>query len=187
MQNVSQNSILTLTNFRMTTEDRWTQLKKIARQQLYVVDKPTFLESFIEYECEPSFQPIFNLQIIWTDKSAKWRYAEWNVDADRSKFYELDGKTKVVLSQPDPTIKVKSGIARPELLTHIIIHIRQLKISPRIDRLTMFTLDGNTSTVSLGTDDLRTTYSWHTLPDEWKDLEKLVDMLLDVQKLLEQP
>ena len=170
----------------MTTDDRWTQFKKTARQQLSFVDKPTFLESFVEYECEPSFQPIFNLQIIWTDKSAKWRCAQWNVSVDRSKFFELDGKTKVVLSQPEPTINVNSGIARPDLLTDVIVHIRQLKISPRIDRLKMFTLDGSINTLSLGIDDLRTTYSWHTLPDEWEGLKKLVDMLHDTQKLLEQ-
>jgi hypothetical protein len=116
----------------------------------------------------------------------KWRYAEWDVHVDRSKFYELDGGTKVVLSQPDATIKVSSGIARPEILTNVITQIRQLKISPRIDRMTMFTLDGTFNTLSLGIDDLRTTYIWHTLPEEWMGLEILVDLLLDTHKSLKQ-
>ena len=170
----------------MTTEDRWTQLKDTARQQLRFVDNPTFPESFIEYECEPLFYPIFNLQLIWTDKSVKWRSAEWDVQVDRAKFYETDGGTKVFLFQPEPTVTIKSGIVTPDLLTDIVTHIWQLTITPRVDRLKMFTLDGSYHTLSLGTDDLRTTYKWHTLPDEWKDLEKLVAMLLDTRKLLEQ-
>src|SRR5436190_19258382 len=122
----------------MTTEERWTQLKDTATQQLHFVDQPTFPEGFIEYECEPSFQPIFNLQLIWTDKSVKWRSAEWDVHFDREKFYELDGGTKVVLFQPEPTVAIKCGTATPDLLTDIIAHIRQLAITPRVDRLGMF-------------------------------------------------
>ena len=170
----------------MIIDDRWTQLKDIARQQLRFVDRPIFPESFIEYECEPSFYPIFNLQLIWTDKNVKWRSAKLDVYADWGKFYESDGRTKVVLHQPDPTIKIKSGIATPDLLTDIVTYIRQLTITPRVDRLKMFTLDGSYQTLSLGTDDLRATYRWHTLPEEWKDLEKLVDMLLNTHKILEQ-
>lgn len=169
----------------MTTEDRWTQLNDTARLQLRFVDKPTFPESFIEYECEPSFYPIFNLQLIWTDKNLRWRIAEWDIYADRAKFYESDGLTKVVLHQPDPTIKINSGTTTPEFLTDIVSYIRHLTITPRVDRLEMFTLDGSYHTLSLGTDDLRTTYRWHTLPDEWKNLEVLVDMLLDTQKILQ--
>jgi len=48
----------------------------------------------------------------------------------------------------------------------------------------MFTLDGEMNTLSLGVDDLRTTYTWHTLPEEWNALDQLVNMLLDLQKKL---
>jgi hypothetical protein len=97
-----------------------------------------------------------------------------------------DGLTKVVLHQPDPTIKIISGITTPEFLTDIVSYIRHLTITPRVDRLKMFTLDGSYHTLSLGTDDLRTTYRWHNLPDEWKNLEVLIDMLLETKKILQQ-
>jgi len=169
----------------MTTDDRWTQLKETARKRLCPVDKPTFIESFIEYECEPSFEPIFNLQIIWTDKGVRWRRAEWDNHADWNKFYESDGKTKVILSEHQPTLTIMNGVAPFDVLTEIISHVQTLKISPRIDRLKMFTLDGSLDKISIGVDDLRTTYIWHTLPDEWKELRQLADMVIELYKKLQ--
>ncbi|MGC4102133.1 hypothetical protein [Ferruginibacter sp.] len=165
----------------MTTEERWMILKNTAAEQLSLIDKLSLNESFIEYYCEPSFEPFFKLQITWTDKIVKWYYTEWDIVADRSKFYELDGMTKVVLIQPQPTIKITSGAITPGMFADIIAHIRQMKISPKIDPLHMFTLDGSFNTLSLGIGDVKTIYSWHTLPNEWNDIEKLVDMILAIK------
>jgi len=169
----------------MTTDEKWKHFKATAKQQLNFTEQPSFLESFIEFTCEPSFDPIHNLQVIWTDKYVKWRKAKWDMQADYYKFYETDGVAKFITSIPKATVEVKSGTAHYELMTDVVSAIRKLNVQPRIDRQTSFTLDGSTIIFSLGTGDLRTTYSWHTLPEEWSELQQLVDSLLALQSHLE--
>ena len=60
--------------------------------------------------------------------------------------------------------------------------MRSLSIPPRIDKPGSIILDGCNYTLTIGVDELQTTYKWHLLPNEWAALQQLANMLEDLNE-----
>lgn len=45
-------------------------------------------------------------------------------------------------------------------------------------------LDGVFYTLRIGVENTQTTFKWHHLPDEWKDIQKLANMLTELNNRL---
>ena len=139
---------------------------------------------FIEFLHEPSFEPTTYFQLVWTDKYIKWLISTWDNQSDWEKFHDPIQNLKYIGKDIKATITSKTGVTERPLVQDVLDFVRNLSIKPRVDRLKFITLDGSYYSLNVGVDDIHTTYRWHTTPEEWSDLKKLTEMLLDLQTAL---
>jgi hypothetical protein len=164
----------------MTTLEKWKAFSAKAKDQLNAADIPEHATSFIQYKCEPSFESYFNIVITWKENEASWHKKTWDIWKDHEHYFERDGQPKALVIDKSPTIVHKSGTLSATELATLKRMIKEFRIVPVIDPLSMFTLDGAMHSITLGVDAVQTGFSWHTLPEEWKDLEMLTGYLLKV-------
>ncbi len=163
----------------------WEDLCYVAKQQLQATSRVVSHSgmSFITLFHEPSFDNHSFLNITWKDALVTWHLSIWDRVADSVKFKPIEN-LKYIGQEIIPTILHTKGSGHIQSVQAIISAIAHLSISPRIAPLARFTLDGSYYTLPLGVDDLHTTYSWHTEPEEWQGLVDLVDLLLQFQEEL---
>lgn len=164
----------------MTTLEKWEAFSKRAIADLKRKDELKFGESFLEYSCAPSFVAYFNILISWNQNEAIWVKKIWDIVTDREHYFERDNKPKALVIDKVPSINHISGKLQKNQLERLKDMARSLHVVPIIDPLRMFTLDGAMNTISLGVNDLKSTFTWHTLPDRWEDLEKLADFAVEL-------
>lgn len=164
----------------------WNIFESRAKNQLTAGIEKKSSESFIELLHEPSFEPSTFLQLVWkNDSNTRWYLATWDRQLNWDKFFNPIEKLKYVGSEIQPLISTRTGTLVPETLTPIVEVIQNLSIKPRLDKLKVMTLDGSNYDLCFGVDDLHCKYSWHTMPEEWISLRKVVDMLLNLQNELD--
>lgn len=166
----------------MTTLEKWKLLRNQASTQLKTVEQHKFPESFLEYNCEPSFEDHFNILVIWKGSEGRWSKNVWDIMADREHYFDQDNVPRKSVVDKTPNIIHQSGKLNYNELQELQKMARSLSIVPIIEPLPMFTLDGAMHSISLGADDCRITFSWHTLPNEWQELQVLADYLIDLCK-----
>jgi hypothetical protein len=162
----------------MTTLEKWQTFSTNAKAQLKTTDALAHNESFIQYNCEPSFESYFNIIITWKENEAAWHKKTWDIWKDHEHYFERDHKPKALVIDIHPTILHESGTLQPNELEALQKMIRELQIVPVIDRLRMFTLDGALHSIAFGVDAVRSSFSWHTLPEGWADLEMIAGYLV---------
>jgi hypothetical protein len=133
---------------------------------------------------EPAFDNHIFFQLELDSEKTKWFRSTWVKSSDISKFENPIEKLKYIGKDIQPTIKFESGEVDFDKTKAITDHVRTISINPRIDGLKRMTLDGGQYTLTLGVEQIQTTYKWHTLPDNWKDLQKTANMLLDLSESL---
>jgi hypothetical protein len=161
----------------MTTLEKWKVFSKQATTHLKTGDKPELGESFLEFGCEPSFEAHFNIMVIWKGNEGTWSKTVWDIVADRERYFERDNKPKALVIDKAPSIYHQSGKLQFKELERLKSMIEKLCIVPPVEPLRSFTLDGSMKSVSLGVDELRSSFSWHTLPDHWENLQELADFV----------
>jgi len=161
----------------------WKDLCNTAKQQLHATSHlvPHSGMSFITLLHEPSFDNHSFLKVTWKSDVFTWHRSIWDRVADSVKFTPI-GNLPYIGKEIIPTIVQTAGSGDIQSMQAIINTIANLSIRPRINPLNRFTLDGSHYTLTIGVDDLHTTYYWHTSPDEWQDLEDLADQLLRFQE-----
>jgi len=163
----------------MTTLKKWRAFSTDAQAQVKRAHIPKHGTSFIQFNYEPSFESYFNIVVKWRGDEAYWHKRTWDIWTDHEHYFERDLVPKALVIDKSPTIHFDAGyfpVSDLEVLTKMI---SELDIRPVIDPLRMFTLDGALYTIMFGVDYVRTTFSWHTLPDGWSSLEKLADYLVE--------
>ena len=80
--------------------------------------------------------------------------------------------------------KYESGETELKIVGHILEFIKSLSIRPRLEKLGGIILDGNSYTLTISVESVEAKYKWHYLPEEWTDLQKLADMLEELNSQL---
>lgn len=134
------------------------------------------------------FQPSFNnhilLQLQLYKELLKWYRTTWQKSVDAPKFNDPIQKLKFIGQIIKPTIKYESGDIELKVVGHILEFIKTISIRPRLERWGGIILDGNFYTLTISVESVEAKYKWHYLPDEWIDLQKLADMLEELNNQL---
>ncbi|MBN8854093.1 MAG: hypothetical protein BGO55_06855 [Sphingobacteriales bacterium 50-39] len=136
-------------------------------------------DSYIQALFEPSFNDPLLVQLNWNGKDVKWFRTTWLKTAETYDF-SVVGSLKYLHDTPKPTIKYENGEADISRIESLMQLIRNISIPPRIDKPGFFALDGSNYTLTIGVDDIKTIYKWHTCPEEWQELQTITDMLYDL-------
>jgi len=136
-------------------------------------------DSHIQALFEPSFEDPVLVQLNWKEKNVKWFRTTWLKTAEPYDFGVV-GSLKYLDQIPTPTIKYETGEADISKIEKLIQLIRGLSLPPQIDKLKFMTLDGSYYTLTIGVDDVKTIYKWHTCPKQWQGLQVVANMLLEL-------
>ncbi|MFL5747258.1 MAG: hypothetical protein ACJ751_21465 [Niastella sp.] len=143
--------------------------------------KPT-----IQLVVEPSFDNHTFLQLQVNEESVSWHRKTWRKLDDRPKFADPIENLKYIGRTITPTIEQGRGEVSREVLLPIIAFINAMTIKPHFDQPGIV-IDGTFYALTIGTASAHTTYKWHYSPGEWADLQKLANMVLELnQKLYQQ-
>lgn len=167
------------------TSQTWSNFMETAQQILFRGQVQNVFEPTIQFGLEPSFENHFFLQLVIEETTVQWYRTTWLKMEDAPKFLNPMESLKYIGKIIEPTFKKESGIIEITKLESIMTFINTLHIAPQIKKTNRIVLDGVYFTLVIGVESMKTTFKWHYLPDEWSELEKLVDMLLDLNVLLE--
>lgn len=103
---------------------------------------------------------------------------------DAPKFTDPIQKLKLIGQTITPTIKYESGDTELKIVAHILAFIKTISIRPRLEKWGGIILDGNSYTLTISVDSVQVKYRWHYLPAEWTDLQKLANMLEELNNQL---
>jgi len=141
--------------------------------------KPT-----IQLYFEPSFGNHILLQLQLDNDILKWYRTTWQKLVDAPKFNDPIEKLKFIGQTIKPTIKYESGNTELIIAGHIFEFIKTISIRPRLEKWGGIILDGCFYTLTISVESVETKYKWHYLPDGWTDLQKLANMLEELNNKL---
>jgi hypothetical protein len=163
-------------------QQKWFEFMELAQVTL-VQGQPIKYKPTIQLVVEPSFDNHTFLQLQINEENVQWYRKTWRKLDDSSKFSDPIENLKYIGRTITPTIQQESGVVSRELLQPIIAFINAMTISPRLNRPGIV-IDGTYYTLTIGTASTHSTYKWHYLPDEWSYLQKLADMVLELNQKL---
>jgi hypothetical protein len=167
---------------------KWLDFTNTARSTLFQGQSIDSHEPTIQIAIEPSFDNSTLLQLVISDDVVLWYRTTWLKSIDAPKFSDLIENLKYIGQTIKPTVRYESGSIAKEKLKDIIESIQTLSVPANLDKPSGFVLDGTWYTLTIGVESMQTTYKWHYLPDNWTTLQKLVQMLQDLnEKFLKQP
>jgi hypothetical protein len=166
------------------TLQTWSNLMETAQQILFRGQVQNVYKPSIQFGLEPSFQNHFFLQLVIEETMVKWYRTTWLKHDDVPKFLDPIENLKYIGKNIKPTFIKENGVIELTKLESIITFINLLQIKPQLKKSNRIVLDGTHYTLIIGVERMKTTLKWHYLPDEWSELEKLVNMLLDLNVLL---
>jgi len=138
----------------------------------------------IQIYYQPSFDNHILLQLQLDNDLLKWYRTTWQKLVDAPKFNDPIQKLKFIGQTIQPTIKYESGETELKIAEHILEFIKTISIRPRLEKWGGIILDGNSYTLTISVESVETKYKWHHLPDEWAYLQKLADMLEELNNQL---
>ena len=152
-----------------------------ANEQLLKKTEIEFGSAFIKLIIEPSFHNHFSFFINWDDKkeSVIWEKLTWEKLIDAPKFYDQEQVDKGLI----PTMSIQKGQFEKSKTLKLIDLAKSIAIKPQLSPERMWTLDGAFYTLQMGRSSDAITFSWHTLPEGWHELETLIQGILDVEAL----
>lgn len=168
----------------MNSTDIWFDFMEKAHSILIKGQKINKYDSNIQLIIEPSFENHILLQLTWDNKDVYWYRTTWQKMADTKKFNDPIEKLKFIGKEAHPTISCENGTIELERIQKIIDQIEMISVKPQIKKWGGIILDGCFFTLIIGVENTQTIFKWHNLPDEWKDLEKLVNMLTELNRKL---
>lgn len=163
-------------------QQKWFEFMEGAQVAL-LQGNPLKYEPTIRFVIEPSFENHIFLQLQINEKNVSWLRKTWHKRDDRPKFADPIENLKYIGRTITPTIQQESGVVDRDVLQPIITFIDAMTIKPHLD-LPGIVIDGISYTLTIGTANTYSTYKWHYLPREWADLQKLADMLLELNQKL---
>ncbi|MES2774710.1 MAG: hypothetical protein V4722_11025 [Bacteroidota bacterium] len=166
----------------MENPSSWFEFMNLAQSLLLkgqVIDnyKPN-----IQIAVEPSFDNSIFLQIVINNEEVQWYRTTWMRFVDLPKFSNPIEGLKYIGQVITPTIIKESGTTNIKKLKGIIEFAKGLSIKPNFEKWGGIIIDGTCYTLVIGVESTQTTYKWHYLPDSWIELEKMADMLEELNR-----
>lgn len=155
----------------------WSHFVVLANKALKASQPKTY-GRFISLMLEPHFYNHAFLQIHWEKDGLNWYRSTWLKDDDAPKFNNPMEQLKYIGKSVSPTLEVESGTVTAQDAEALLNLLRSLSLNPFIDNDGGIVLDGCVHTLTFCTDySTSCCYVWNYLPDEYKDLQKVVDLL----------
>ncbi|WP_462221839.1 hypothetical protein [Ferruginibacter sp.] len=168
----------------MDTSKVWFDFMDLANATTEQGQKIDRHKPSIQIFFQPSFDNHTFLQLQLYNDILKWYRTTWQKLIDAPKFNDPIQKLKFIGQVIKPTIKYESGEAELKIVGHILEFIKTILIRPRLEKWGGIILDGSFYTLTISVESVETKYKWHYLPDEWTDLQKLADMLDELNNQL---
>lgn len=158
-------------------EEKLNSLTEIAIQELKKGQSIDPSCHFIQLNVDPTFTKKFVLQFELFNTKVNWYKTIWEMDVDRTRIY----------SEP-----IENEISRPTLLfengTYELIKFEPILKMIKSISLPIYTddwhtlRDGDIYTLTMGYRGSISNYTWHYLPEEWNELQKITDLILNLYK-----
>ncbi len=161
----------------MNNSEKWFDFMDLAKALLLKGQPIDSYQPNIQFAIERSFDNNIFLQLEIKDDKVKWYRTTWLRLIDAPKILDPIESLKYIGERIVPTVVYEFGETNKENVGGIISFCRQVSIQPVIDKWGGIVLDGVFYTLMIGVERTQTTYKWHHLPDGWTDLQKLADML----------
>jgi hypothetical protein len=157
----------------------WNHFMQQAKEQLTQELKVAPGQSFVRFLVEPAFAPHTYIQFVWTKNTVQWCCVQWDKNKDYELLTDPLKQLKFVTGSQSavPSLSKNEGQTTISTLAPVVALLRSLCVRPVVENEHGFTLDGTYFTISIGIDNVRSVYSWHTLPRGWEDLETLAVLL----------
>ncbi len=154
----------------------WFEFMKLANEALkqgQIVDtyKPN-----IQIAIEPSFHNHVFLRLTWTNNMVNWYRTTWEKLTDAPKFNDPIEKLKYIGHSIKPTLTFEKGETDFDNIRQVVDFVKTISVKPQIEKGGIV-IDGCYYTVIIGVDNRQAIYKWHYLPDDWKPLQLLANML----------
>lgn len=141
-------------------------------------------KSNIQIIFEPSFSNHIFLQLNWEHDTVKWYRTTWEKIKDIYKINDPIENLKYIGQEMRPTFIYENGEIDISLIRSIVDLLRCISIKPQIDKYGGITLDGSYYTLIFGVESFQAIYKWHSISEEWKELQEIADLLLDLNDKL---
>jgi hypothetical protein len=168
----------------MENSSKWFEFMNFAQTLLLKGQAIDTAKPNIQIAVEPSFDNSIFLQLVINNQDVQWYRTTWLRLVDAAKFSNPIESLKHIGQTITPTIKKESGITGTSKVKEIIDFAKRLSIKPNLEQWGGIILDGTYYTLTIGVESTLTTFRWHHLPDNWLELEKLADMLEELNKKL---
>lgn len=168
----------------MDNSKAWFDFTDLANAMTEQGQKIDNYKPSIQIYFQPSFDNHVFLQLQLDDDNLKWYRTTWQKLVDAKYFNDPIQKLKFIGQTLKPTIKYESGETELKIAGQILEFIKSLSIRPRLEKLGGIILDGNYYTLTISVESVEAKYKWHYLPNEWTDLQRLADMLEELNNQL---
>jgi hypothetical protein len=162
----------------------WFDFMELANSILTKGQKANNYNSNIQVIYEPSFDNHVSLQLNWDDKVVKWYRTTWFKMTDTVKFNDPIESLKYIGKEIKPTLTYEKGETNIATIQNIVDFVKEISVKPNIDKWGGITLDGCYITLAIGVESNHVIYKWYNLPDEWKNLQTLADMIKQLNQKL---
>lgn len=165
-------------------QNQWFEFMDLAHKILLKGQSIDNYKQHIQLLFEPSFSNSFHLQLEINEKEIKWFRTSWLRLEDAPKFYNPIEKLKQIGKEIKPTILYENGTTKLNYMIPVLDFVEKISIKPRIEKYGGIILDGINFIITIGVENIQSTYKWHYLPEEWQELEILANMLIELNEKL---
>lgn len=158
----------------------WGAFKQKADAVLRASQPADTWKKHISLMLEPSFFNHELLRLQWEKEQVRWFRSIWMKDEDAPKFLNPIESLKYTGTTIVPTIRILSGEFKASDTEPLLALIRNLSVKPYIDSDGAIMLDGCLHTLTIGTDNISTSYHWNHLSQEFAELDRVVELLTEL-------
>jgi hypothetical protein len=168
----------------MYDQDKWFGFMQSANKIVQEGQKINDLNPNIQLVLQPSFDNHFSLQLCWEDQNILWYRTTWLKLVDAPNFSNPIESLKYIGKDRGPSIKYENGRIPLESGNNILDLAKATSIKPNLDKWGGIILDGCYYILTFAVESNSVTYKWSRLPDNWADLENLVNAILRLNETL---
>lgn len=169
-----------MTNHSSPAQHPWGAFKQKADAALRASQPADSWKKHISLMLEPSFFNHELLRLQWDKEKIHWFRSIWLKDEDAPKFLHPIESLKYIGKTINPTIRILSGEFNASDTEPLLALIRNLSVKPYIDSDRRIVLDGCQHTLTIGTDNISSSYHWNHLPQEFTELDRVVELLTEL-------
>ena len=163
---------------------KWFDFMEIANSTVKLGQIIDQYKTNIQIGFYPAFDNHSLLQLQLDNEKLVWHRTTWLKLVDTPKFNDPMESLKYTGQKIVPSIEYQNGSTDIQHAKEIIDFVKSLSLKPLLEKWGGIILDGCYYELTIGVENIATTYKWHYLPQDWTDLQKLADMLDNLNRNL---